>query len=141
MLQECMPFPKSEQEWLDIAQGFQDNWNFPHCLGALDGKHVSIQKPPNSGSIFFNYKVCYCSSHFIKSSTLCASLFKLLYFNSQGTFSIVLMALVKSNLQFVAIEVGAPGECSDGGIFRKSRLGKGFMKNSPKFHLPERQAA
>ncbi|XP_070169804.1 uncharacterized protein [Polyergus mexicanus] len=30
----------SKQEYLEIAQGFWELWNFPHCLGAIDGKHV-----------------------------------------------------------------------------------------------------
>lgn len=43
-----------EEEWRDICTGFLDSWNFPHCVGAFDGKHVQIQAPPNSGSLFFN---------------------------------------------------------------------------------------
>ena len=27
-------------------------WNFPHCLGAIDGKRVEITKPSVTGSYF-----------------------------------------------------------------------------------------
>lgn len=46
----------TEEEWKNICTGFLENWNFPHCVGAFDGKHVEIQAPPNSGSLFYNYK-------------------------------------------------------------------------------------
>ncbi|KAJ8954599.1 hypothetical protein NQ318_003130 [Aromia moschata] len=48
-------FPTTVSEWNDIANAFQDRWQFPHCLGAVDGKHVQIIAPHGSGSYYFNY--------------------------------------------------------------------------------------
>nr|CAH7749890.1 unnamed protein product [Callosobruchus chinensis] len=31
--------PESAEEWLKISKGFDERWNFPHCLGSIDGKH------------------------------------------------------------------------------------------------------
>ena len=62
--------PSTEQEWKDIAIGFEMKCNFPNCIGSIDGKHVLIQAPPRAGSIFYHYK---------------------------GTYSIVLMAIVSSD--------------------------------------------
>ena len=39
--------PSSEQEWIQIAKQFKEKWNFPNCLGAIDGKHITLQPPPN----------------------------------------------------------------------------------------------
>lgn len=37
-------FPEpSETMWKEISNQFKQQWNFPHCLGAMDGKHVIIQ--------------------------------------------------------------------------------------------------
>jgi len=64
-----MPQPTKEK-WLEISKGFEQNAKFPNCIGALDGKHIRLIHPQNSGSLYYNYK------HF---------------------FSLVLMALCDSN--------------------------------------------
>lgn len=109
-----MPQPTTDQ-WKKIAKEFWDIWNFPNCIGALDGKHV-IQALTNSGSQFFYYK---------------------------KTFSIVLLALVDAHYRFIAIDIGGYGKNSDGGLFANSKLGKGLEKiklNVPKDNaLPNTQ--
>lgn len=95
--------PKTSQEWKQIANDFHTKWNFPHCLGALDGKHVLIQSPMNSGTEFYNYK---------------------------HTFSVVLMALVDANYCFTFVDVGCQGRISDGGVFRNTILFKKLEENA-----------
>ena len=34
--------PCSEYEWKNIARDFDVSWNYPHCVGACDGKHVVL---------------------------------------------------------------------------------------------------
>ena len=50
---EYMPIPDTAK-WLSIAHGFQNKANFPNCVGALDGKHIRITKPQQSGSMYYN---------------------------------------------------------------------------------------
>ncbi|KAL1276997.1 hypothetical protein QQF64_023670 [Cirrhinus molitorella] len=58
LVEDTMPVPKKE-DWRAIADQFYARWNFPNCLGAIDGKHVLLQAPANLGSLFFNYKSIY----------------------------------------------------------------------------------
>ena len=45
--------PETENDWMKIAREFEVRWNFPHCLGAIDGKYIVMQAPEKSGSLFF----------------------------------------------------------------------------------------
>ncbi len=83
-------------------------WQFPHCLGAMDGKHVIIQAPMKSGSEFFNYK---------------------------STFSIVLFAVVDADYNFLYVDVGGQGRISDGGIYQNCSLYQKLQRN--KLNFPE----
>jgi hypothetical protein len=103
--------PSTEEEWMRIAKTFEDRWNFPHCIGALDGKHIAINPPPNSGSLFFNYK---------------------------QFFSIVLLALVDANYKFIYVDIGQYGRISDGGVFNNSSLSTALADDL--LHIPEPSA-
>jgi hypothetical protein len=42
---------QSENEWKLVTREFEKRWNFPHCIGAIDGK-LEIRKPQGRGSYF-----------------------------------------------------------------------------------------
>jgi hypothetical protein len=106
--QELIRTPQTSDEWRQVADLFSSRWQFHHTIGALDGKHIRVQKPANSGSEYHNYK---------------------------GYFSIVLMALVDANYEFLWVEVGAHGVCSDSQIFNQSQLKRRFEDG--RLDLPE----
>lgn len=89
-----MPVPTPDK-LKHIAERFEQLWNLPNCIGALDGKHIRIEKFPHTGSENFNYK------HF---------------------HSTVLMACCDADGLFTIIEPGYAGRNSDGGIFKASSM-------------------
>ena len=93
-----------------IEQKFSTKWNFPNCLGALDGKHIVITAPWNSGSLYFNYK---------------------------GTFSLVLMALVDADYKFIYVDIGDYGSNADGSVFKNSLFGQAFVNGKLDFLPPQ----
>ena len=103
-----LPQPTTEM-WETIAHRVEEQWQFPHCTGALDGKHIMINKPAKSGSSFLNYK---------------------------QTFSVVLMATVDADYKFITIDVGSMGRFSDGNIFSSSVLAKKLNKQTLQFPPP-----
>lgn len=87
--------PNTECEWQQIAEDFQTIWQFPHTLGALDGKHIRIKAPAHTGSQFYNFK---------------------------GYFSTVLFVAVDAHGRFTYINVGCNGKSSDNTIYSDSYL-------------------
>lgn len=90
-------------KWIEISQRFEQNAKFPHCIDALDGKHIRIVKPEHSGSLYFNYK---------------------------NFYSLVFLALCDSDYNFIWVDIGAYGKNSDSGIFKNSILYKKLMEKS-----------
>lgn len=46
----------NEADYERIASSFLNLWNMPNCCGAIDGKHIRIRSPAQSGSSYYNYK-------------------------------------------------------------------------------------
>ncbi|KAK6188557.1 hypothetical protein SNE40_004712 [Patella caerulea] len=54
--EEMLSPPETPEQWQQITDDWLNRWNFPHVIGAIDGKHIACKAPPNSGSEFYNYK-------------------------------------------------------------------------------------
>ena len=89
---QVMRCPTLPEDWLLVESVFRRRWNFPHALGALDGRHIPIRCPQGGGSLFRNYK---------------------------GFHSIVLLALVDGDYMFLCV---AAGSTSDAQIFKHTDL-------------------
>lgn len=87
-----IPTP-DENTWKEAEIGYREIWKFPNCVGSIDGKHVAIKCPPNSGSEYFCYK---------------------------NFYSIVLLAIVDPYYKFLVVDIGNYGRHSDSGIFEHS---------------------
>jgi hypothetical protein len=100
-------FDVMKDEFLHFLEN-EDVWQLPHCVGAADGKHVRILHPRNSGSVFYNYK---------------------------GYYSIVLMAVVDANYNFIFADVGCQGRISDSGVMRNTLFWSKLVNG--KLNLPK----
>lgn len=104
-------FPQfSEEFWRHTAEAFKKNLHFPHCLGAIDGKHVRIIKPEHSESLSYS---------------------------SKKFFSVGLLAVVDSNYHFLYIDVSEYGKDSDTTIFKNSTFCKSLEEES--LNIPARE--
>ena len=82
-----------------MSQEFEENWNMPHTMGCIDGKHICIVCPKLKGTQYYNYK---------------------------GFSSIVLMAVCDVNYCFTMIDPGQYGKNNDSGVLASSLMGEVF---------------
>ncbi|XP_021709704.1 putative nuclease HARBI1 [Aedes aegypti] len=101
-----MPTP-TEQMFRSVAGEYWTKWNFPNCIGSIDGKHIRMRCPAGSGSMYYNYK---------------------------GYNSTVLQAVADANSKFLMVEVGGYGKQSDGGTFSSSDMYR--LLNEEKLNVP-----
>ena len=92
---EIIPSPNTKERWQLISDELKNRWNVQNACGALDVKHVATKKPAKSGSQYYNYKCL---------------------------FSIIILALVDANYQFLWADVGGVGSQPDGQIYNASEL-------------------
>lgn len=102
--------PNTAEAWQAVAQDFNDLWQFPNCIGAVDGKHVVMFAPPHAGSIFYNYK---------------------------GSHSIVLMGIADARYKLLYIDVGRNGRFSDGGVFNRCNFAQAMHTNQLNLPSPK----
>ncbi|XP_060536140.1 uncharacterized protein LOC132708052 isoform X2 [Cylas formicarius] len=102
-------FPSTEEDGQTIAQTYEQKWNFLHCLGAVDGKHINIIPPPNSGSFYWSYK---------------------------ARHSIVLMAIANTNCEFIMCDCDTNGRVSDGGVIENTLFYEKLISGTLKLPNP-----
>uniref|UniRef100_A0A6P7H144 Protein ANTAGONIST OF LIKE HETEROCHROMATIN PROTEIN 1-like n=1 Tax=Diabrotica virgifera virgifera TaxID=50390 RepID=A0A6P7H144_DIAVI len=101
-LNEEVLLKPTPEVWLQIDNGFLDKWHLPHCVGAIDGKHI-IQAPPK--------------------------LVQLITIIRNHYYSIVLLAVCDAYYKFTLVDIGSEGRHSDGGILKNSNIGQLLFNN------------
>ena len=107
--QQYVKSPSTTSDWLKIAKEFEEEWNFPNCIGAIYGKHVMIDCPKNGGSAYYNYK----SFH-----------------------SIILLAICDAKYCFTFIDIGGFGCTIDASILSNSLFGQTFENQPTELQIP-----
>ena len=69
----------------------------PHVIGAIDGKHVAMECPKYTGSLYHNHK---------------------------GFFSQVLFVVLDAKYKFIFIDVGQYGSTNDSAVLKNSELSR-----------------
>ena len=103
----------SEARFKEISEEFEQRWQYPMAVGAIDGCHINIKVPDDQKPAYYNYK---CSH------------------------SILLMAICDANYNFYYVITGIPGRANDAGAFKESDVFK-HLEQSEAFPVSQRTFA
>ncbi|CAJ0603852.1 unnamed protein product [Cylicocyclus nassatus] len=105
-------FPPVTREMLTrVARRTQAIHDYPRAAGFMDGKHICIRRPADSGSNYWNYK------HY---------------------YSIMLLAWCDTDYRILAYDVGSGGRAGDAGVYRNSAI-KEFLESNDEVFPPTRE--
>ncbi|XP_047477243.1 protein ALP1-like [Penaeus chinensis] len=103
---DYLKLPNTSDEWQLVAGDFSSNWNFPMCIGAIDGKRFLVQSQ-NTGPEYCEYK---------------------------GYHGIIMVALVDANYKFLYVAAEAQGQANAAGFWDHCKLKEYLDKNM--LHFP-----
>ncbi|PFX24863.1 putative nuclease HARBI1 [Stylophora pistillata] len=122
----CLQFPSTVEEWKATENKFSERWNFPHCAGALDGKHVVMQAC-GQYSQFYNYK----GSHSIVLMVLAGPSYEI------KADSLERNCLGLRRYEITWCNMGVNGRVSDGGVWNRTGLCNVLENGEIDLPLPE----
>lgn len=93
-LDDVIKWPEG-QSLIAIAQDFQNKKGISNCIGAIDGSHITILQPKENAADYCNRK---------------------------KNYSIILQAVVTSDMLFTNIYCGEPGSLHDARVLRRSSI-------------------
>ena len=79
----------------DVIRGFEARWSFPQVAGVIDGTHIPILRPQDSGTDYYNRK---------------------------GFYSVVMQSVIDFRGIFTDIYIGWPGKVHDARVLVNSDL-------------------
>ena len=89
----------SNDDWKNIEKDIRDYWYILHVVGAIDGKHIRIQCPKKTGTLYHNYK---------------------------GFFHLVLLVICDAWYCFTLFDVAQHGSNNDCSVLNNSEMGHRF---------------
>ena len=55
--ESCDATYETQVDWLATAKDFEEIWNLPNLISSIDGKHIRMMCPENTGTLFHNYNI------------------------------------------------------------------------------------
>lgn len=114
--QHYIKFPCTEQETIDTRATFEDLSDLPNVVGAIDGTHIKIKTPNDSGPD---------------------------YFSRYRQHDVVVQAVTDGEKRFLDIAAGFPGSMHDSRVLRNSniyqRIVNGELLQEPTMTIENRE--